>query len=851
MIYRKYSHVIFILFIVFTALSINVYADDTWLYKIIEKGNNSTEEMVDLNNSSVDIDHEKKEIRLQKMPLPNVVDYTPNGAYNYALLKDDGIHQYVFDGEKLIEIGALKTEMSNPLALAVAPFPYNITVSMATDNNNNDMMHYTLEQGQMANNPLLNLTGLQQIYSMTTFKDTGELAVLEKNELNIYASEADRLVPINNFKITDIKNPIAVATASNYNFALMDKEKITWYSYDGSNMVQIPAMSIAFDENIKNPKGLAIKDDIMYFLHDEKLTTYEYNKETKCMEQSIALSITSGLIKPHAIALRPDNSDLIIIDEIDSTAKDFKIRYMMYDGNKLVENETLSQVLKGVMAGLRYYGDGELIMSTKIAKAAYADYIRIRAYTDVPKDTQITFYMANEGIDYENAVWHETWRVKNTEGTPIVEKAILNNTGTREWKYYGAVGKSYPTFDSDPDIDDGIFNEDDLLIEENEGNINIGITKENNQLLNLWNVIPIENEGKKDGRYRNIRIKAVLKTNNPENTPKIYVPNGTNNESGLTDSEGRAIVWEANAIPEPPVISPIKPGHGDEENYEPIPGWIYTTTPDIEWNYKDADKDVNPVHKQTAYQIILLKKDIDDNWSLAFNSRKIKEENGEETILYTIPTSYNPNIAGPMWIADSYEFAVAVRTWDKVEAISRFSIASRFKVLAFERPRISNIINPPESGESGYPTSPTSGDTSTHYMIMPGMKKESLPLAKAGAQVTMLVDSVGPIGTPPEEISYVYFIYHDGTEMQVDMGGCEVLYNSGLSNVKNRFMINFWTKAPITEIPDNTLIMMKLVGIGEEGGTTVFYIPSFADGVVVTKDTIYEDWHVVLEGSER
>lgn len=851
MIYRKYSQATIILLIILIVLSISVYADDTWLYKIIEKGINSTEEMVDLNNSSVEIDHVKKEIRLQKMPLPNVADFTPNGAYNYALLKDDGIHQYVFDGEELVEIGKLKTEMNNPLSLAVAPYPYNITVSMATDSNSNEVMHYTLEQGGMANNPLLNMTGLQQIYSMTTFKDSGELAVLGKNELNIYASEADRLVPISEFKITDIKNPIAVATASNYNFALMDREKIAWYSYDGSNMVQIPAMSIAFDENIKNPKGLAIKNDTIYFLHDEKITTYEYNKETKVIEQNIALSITSGLIKPHAIALRSDNSDLIIIDEIDSVAKDFKIRYMMYDGNKLVENETLSQVLKGVMAGLRYYGDGELIMNMKTAKAAYADYIRIRAYTEVPKDTQITFYMANEGVDYENAVWHETWRVKNTEGTPIVEKAILSNTGTREWKHYGAIGNSYPTFDTMTDTDDGIFNDDDLLIEEIDGSLNIEIVKERNNLLNLWNVIPVLNEGKKDGRYRNIRVKAVLKTNDPEITPRIYVPTGTNNESGLTDIEGRAIVWEANAIPEPPVILPIKPGHGDEENYEPIPGWIYTTTPDIEWDYKDADKDVNPEHKQTAYQIILLKKDIDGKWSIAFNSRKIKEENGEETTIYSIPTSYNPNIAGPMWMADSCEFAVAVRTWDKADAISRFSSASRFKVLAFERPRISNIVNPPDDGSKGVMTAPTSGDTSTHYMITPGMKKESLPLAKAGAQVTMLIDSVGPIETLPEEISSIYFIYNNETEIRVDMGKCKALYESGLSDVKNRFMINFWTKAPITEIPNDTLIMVKFVGTSQIGGTTVFYIPTYADGVVVTKDTIYEDWHVVLEGSDK
>lgn len=856
MIYHKFKKIIFVLLIILNLLLINVYADNTWTYKIIEKGNDSTEEMIDINNSTVDIDYDLKEIRLQKKPLPNIADYMPGGAYNYALLQEDGIHQYVFNGEKLIEVESLHKQVDNPLALAVSPFPYNITVSMAEDNNSNNMMHYTLEQGTMVNNPTLNMVGLQQIYSMASFKDSGDLAVLVKDELNIYASDVDRLIPISNLKVTNINNPIAVATASNYNFAVLDKENITWHSYDGSKMVQIPALSITIDKNIKEPKGIAIKDDRIYFLHDEELTTYKYDL---VKNEMAVFSITRGFTKPHALALRPDSSDLIIIDEVNSQNKDYRIRYMMYDGENLVENQTLSQVLKGIMAGLRYYGDGELVLNAKTATASYADYIRVRAYTDVPPGSQITFYIANEGETFENAIWHESWKIKNTTGIPKVEKAILKNNGEREWKEYGAIEKSYPSFDTMPNEDNGLVNDEDLLITEDEGNLNIEITKEKNQLLNLWNIIPnLTSTGKSNDKYKNVRIKAVLKTNNSEVTPKIYVPNGSNNEGGVNDPHGRAMVWEANAIPEPPVIKPIKPEHGDPDNYSPVPGWIYTTTPDVEWEFKDADKTINPEHKQVAYQVIMLAKNTEGNWKIVFDTRKIIENEGEETILYTIPTSDKANSeGGPMWVSDSYEFAVAVRTWDIFDAESKLSVTKSFKVLAFERPRISNIVNPPSNEGMGIMSMPTSNDKNTHYLITSAMKAENLPFAKAGAQVTMLIDSVGPIDTNVlvEDISYVYFIGQNGEEIEVDIGECKRISDDPAANIspetKNRYLINFWTKAPITEIPNDTLVKMKLVGESELGGTTVFYIPPYADGIVVTKDTIYEDWHVVLEGSEK
>jgi len=62
--------------------------------------------------------------------------------------------------------------------------------------------------------------------------------------------------------------------------------------------------------------------------------------------------------------------------------------------------------------------------------------------------------------------------------------------------------------------------------------------------------------------------------------------------------------------------------------------------------------------------------------------------------------------------------------------------------------------------------------------------------------------------------------------------------------------VSFYTDAEITKVPAGTVVKMQTHGAGSEGGTTVFNMPPYADGVVVTEGSVYEDWFVVLEGSK-
>ena len=133
-------------------------------------------------------------------------------------------------------------------------------------------------------------------------------------------------------------------------------------------------------------------------------------------------------------------------------------------------------------------------------------------------------------------------------------------------------------------------------------------------------------------------------------------------------------------------------------------------------------------------------------------------------------------------------------------------------------------------------------------MIIPGMTQIQLPVAKAGAQITLLVDSIGPIITSAKDIPRFY-ITINGTDYDMYLSDCTSLKTPGGNN--NTWELNFFTNAPITKIPDNTIVKSKLIGTGTIGGTTVLYIPGYAAGVITTKDTIYSDWLAVLQGSDR
>ncbi|MBC7106734.1 MAG: hypothetical protein H5T97_12445, partial [Firmicutes bacterium] len=162
-------------------------------------------------------------------------------------------------------------------------------------------------------------------------------------------------------------------------------------------------------------------------------------------------------------------------------------------------------------------------------------------------------------------------------------------------------------------------------------------------------------------------------------------------------------------------------------------------TPTFTWSFSDPD----PGDAQSAFEVLVTKQ---ADGSQVYDSGKIA---GSGTS-FILPTSLDPAAPGPLRASGDYRFRVQVRVWDASGLASDWSIAQAFNVLAFERPRVKEIVSPAAGQTPPDPASPA-----THIVIRPGMGAAGLPATKAGGRVTLLVDSVGPIDTLAAQFPYL------------------------------------------------------------------------------------------------
>ncbi|MBC7106802.1 MAG: hypothetical protein H5T97_12790, partial [Firmicutes bacterium] len=144
-----------------------------------------------------------------------------------------------------------------------------------------------------------------------------------------------------------------------------------------------------------------------------------------------ALSVTSGLARPAAVALRPGTCDRVILDGT-------QVRYYSFDGSQMIYNPALSVTVPDVAQSTNYRPSAQVVSLAKDPGAS-ATHVRVRAYHVLPAGTSVTWSVTADGTN-----WVKKWRVRGTASGTVCE--VSGDNGAT-WTPIGDASQASPAVD--------------------------------------------------------------------------------------------------------------------------------------------------------------------------------------------------------------------------------------------------------------------------------------------------------------------------------------------------------------------------------------------------------------------
>jgi hypothetical protein len=341
----------------------------------------------------------------------------------------------------------------------------------------------------------------------------------------------------------------------------------------------------------------------------------------------------------------------------------------------------------------------------------------------------------------------------------------------------------------------------------NIGNVSVGYPT-NNDIRLMFTFDPAN---------KNLKWKAQLQGTS-KNTPKIR-----------TISGNPAVKLDVNTKPSKPTPDP------DNKIPNPSNECLITATPILDWEFIDPDIG----DQQTAFEIEVYT--YNDIKIIPINPSLPEIIETHET-KYTIPSDV-------LFQSGEYEFKYHVKTRDKGGLWSEFSDWKPFCVVAFESPRIREIVHP-----SAGQIAPNPEEPSTYIHILKGMLKGELPKTKAGGKVGLFLNGIGlDLPNINLKIPYKdkYAVFTEGHPV--------VKKNIGTNN---KFLLEFYTSSNPKICPDGTVIKGDFRGYNYNTIPRMILSPKndldsydieyyYADGIATTEGTVLSDWMIVLQGRKN
>lgn len=653
--------------------------------------------------------------------------------------------------------------------------------------------HYSFDGTQMRENTILNVSGLTNPMALAAGGTYPDVLVADQSGLKHYSFTGQDMVHNPYLSVVGLTGVMAMGTAGQEAAALVDTQ-IQHYSFSGSSMVRNTVLEPLV--NLTNPIDVALASGGYDTVVMEPNRVRWFSFTGSGMAENPALAVT-GLINPVAFAIaKPQGGyDVAVVDGT-------QVKHYSFDGAVLRYNSVMS-VTSGLTnprtVAIRPGSYDRIIVDGNHLK--YYQWNGTSLEYNANLSVTVNDLVQGAGFRHQAVVTSNAFnpgynvthiRVRAAHELPnntmVTWSVTANGDWFKRWRVRGTV--SGTVLEVSPDNGNtwsSAGTSNDALPSVNSGQ--------------LWAQVTPGSA---------IRWKAELSTTDNNVTPKVATsPRG-----------GVAVMMDTSSAPNPPAL----PDYG---------ACFLTTTPTLTWTFTDPD----PGDSQSAYHVQVVRA---SDMVLVLDSGKVVSGSGE----YTVPTSNAPDVSGPLWASGTYQFKYRVKVWDQADLESSWSNWGDFCVNALERPRIALINTPPVGQVSPNPTIP-----STHIVITPGMLVNQLPKAKAGASVTVLIDSIGPINT----ISWTFpYTGPQDSSINTPVRLPDGVLNNplyALGSATNRWSIEFWTSPNLAVCPSGTVVQMTVSGSGA-AGVAQLNAPPYADGVVVTLGSVYEDWFVVLQGRD-
>jgi len=653
--------------------------------------------------------------------------------------------------------------------------------------------HYSFNGTNMVENSILNISATNPL-AMAAPDPYPDTVVADSTGILHYSFSGSEMLQNPAMSVAGLTGVTATGAAGTGEVATLSGNHVEHYSFSGSSMARNAVLepSVTLTNPIDVALGSGGYDTAV--LEPDRIRWFNFSGIGTIENPALAVS---GLTAPKAFAVADPNGgyDVAVIDGTD-------VKHYSFNGTNMVYNAALS-ITSGLTApsaialrpgsydrlivdgsNVKYYQwDGAALVYNSNLSVTVANIAKCDNYVASAVVQSLAF---DPGMDSCNVRVRAVHELPNN--TSVTWSVTADGTNwVKKWRVLGTATGSVCELSTDNGLSWSSIGD-------------ASVAEPSSTITQLWaQVTP----------GREVKWKAELATTDTSVTPKI----------ATTPRGNVAVRLDSNSAPDQPVL--------------PVYGSCFaTTTPTLSWTFSDADAG----DSQSAYQVQVVRA---SDMAVVIDSGQVTSNQS----YYTVPTSMAPDTPGPLWNSGEYQFRYRVMVWDSAGAASIWSDYSDFCIVAYERPRVAQIISPPAGQTSPDPSSPA-----THIVVTPGMTQGQLPRVKAGAKVVLLVDSIGPIITFTPSFPYLSKTATiNVTDTQPDGFTGNPLYSLG--NTVNRWSVEFWTDASLEECPNGTVVKLQLSGSSTEGAT-LLNAPPYSDGVVVTEGSIYSSWSVVLQGRD-